>query len=213
MKRFAAFALVFVLAGCGGNSGSTSSGTTTHAAPTPSSGAPPWPAPPNPMELTRKAGLVPETHEFLKYHVHSHLDVFVNGTPVVVPAGIGIDIDNPAVRSGTAPDGSPGYGNIDPPCAEPCISPLHTHLEDGILHTESKTSKPNRLGQFFIQWDVRLTPTCVGGFCKPTAPIAIYVDGDRYTGDPRAIGLENLREIAIVIGTPPESIPSEFPSG
>ena len=50
------------------------------------------------------------------------------------------------------------------------------------------------------KWDVRLTPSCVGGFCKPKAPIAIYVDGDRYTGDPRAIGLENLREIAVVIG-------------
>jgi len=165
------------------------------------------------MQLTRKAGLVPETHEFLRYHVHSHLDIFVNGAPVVVPAGIGIDIDNPAVHSGTATDGSPAYGGIDPPCAEPCISPLHTHYEDGILHTESKTAKPNTLGQFFVQWDVRLTPSCVGGFCKPKTPIAIYVDGDRYTGDPRAIGLENLREIAVVIGSPPGSIPSKFPSG
>jgi hypothetical protein len=165
------------------------------------------------MQLTRKAGLVPETHEFLKYHVHSHLDIFVNGTPVVVPAGIGIDIANPAVHSGTATDGSPAYGGIDPPCAEPCISPLHTHYEDGILHTESKTAKPNTLGQFFVEWDVRLTPSCVGSFCKPKTPIAIYVDGDRDTGDPRAIGLENLREIAVVIGSPPASIPSKFPSG
>jgi len=206
-----AYLLVLALAGCGG--GQTTTAVTTATAPTPSVGAVQWPAPPNPMQLTRKAGLVPETHEFLKYHVHSHLDIFVNGTPVVVPAGIGIDIANPAVHSGTATDGSPAYGGIDPPCAEPCISPLHTHYEDGILHTESKTAKPNTLGQFFVEWDVRLTPSCVGSFCKPKTPIAIYVDGDRYTGDPRAIGLENLREIAVVIGSPPASIPSKFPSG
>ena len=212
MRTWGACLLVLALAGCGG--GTKTTVVTTDGAPTtPTVGAVQWPAPPNPMQLTRKAGLVPETHEFLKYHVHSHLDIFVNGTPVVVPAGIGIDIDNPAVHSGTAADGSPAYGGIDPPCAEPCISPLHTHYEDGILHTESKTTKPNSLGQFFVQWDVRLTPRCVGGFCKPKAPIAIYVDGARYTGDPRAIGLENLREIAVVIGSPPESIPSKFPSG
>jgi hypothetical protein len=211
MKTWGAYLLVLALAGCGG--GQTTIAVTTATAPTPSVGAVQWPAPPNPMQLTRKAGLVPETHEFLKYHVHSHLDIFVNGTPVVVPAGIGIDIANPAVHSGTATDGSPAYGGIDPPCAEPCISPLHTHYEDGILHTESKTAKPNTLGQFFVEWDVRLTPSCVGSFCKPKTPIAIYVDGDRYTGDPRAIGLENLREIAVVIGSPPASIPSKFPSG
>jgi hypothetical protein len=211
MKTWGACLLVLALAGCGG--GQTTTAVTTATAPTPSVGAVQWPAPPNPMQLTRKAGLVPETHEFLKYHVHSHLDIFVNGTPVVVPAGIGIDIANPAVHSGTATDGSPAYGGIDPPCAEPCISPLHTHYEDGILHTESKTAKPNTLGQFFVEWDVRLTPSCVGSFCKPKTPIAIYVDGDRYTGDPRAIGLENLREIAVVIGSPPASIPSKFPSG
>src|SRR5580765_501509 len=210
MKTWGACLLVLALAGCGGSK--TTTAVTTTTAPTPSVGAVQWPAPPNPMQLTRKAGLVPETHEFLRYHVHSHLDIFVNGAPVVVPAGIGIDIDNPAVHSGTATDGSPAYGGIDPPCAEPCISPLHTHYEDGILHTESKTAKPNTLGQFFVQWDVRLTPSCVGGFCKPKTPIAIYVDGDRYTGDPRAIGLENLREIAVVIGSPPGSIPSKFPS-
>jgi hypothetical protein len=212
MRIWGACLLVLALAGCDG--GKKTTVVTTGPAPTTAAvGAVQWPAPPNPMQLTRKAGLVPETHEFLKYHVHSHLDIFANGTPVVVPAGIGIDIANPAVHSGTATDGSPAYGGINPPCAEPCISPLHTHYEDGILHTESKTAKPNRLGQFFVEWNVRLTPSCVGSFCRPKTPITTYIDGDRYTGDPRAIGLENLREIAIVIGTPPESIPSKFPSG
>src|SRR3974377_75222 len=56
----------------------------------------PWPAPAPPMARARAAGLVPETAESLEYHVHAHLDVFVNGTQITVPAGIGIDTRTPA---------------------------------------------------------------------------------------------------------------------
>jgi hypothetical protein len=210
MKRCAAAVLLLVLSGCGGNKESTA--TTTHAAPTPATGAVPWPAPPNPMALTRKVGLTPETHEFVFLHVHSRLFVFVNGKPVTVPAGIGIDIDNPAVHSGKLEDGSTAYGGIAPPCAVPCISPLHTHDDTGVLHTEAKENQFNTLGELFTEWDVRLDTNCVGGYCKPKAPIAVYVDGDRYTGDPRNIKLEDKKAIAFVIGTPPDKIPSSFES-
>jgi hypothetical protein len=170
-----------------------------------------WPAPPKPMALTRAAGLTPETHEFVFLHVHSHLDVFVQGRRVVVPAGIGIDTHAPAVRRFKAPDGTMGYGGINPPCAKPCISPLHTHFDDGVLHTEAKKHQFNRLGQFFTEWKVRLNGNCVGGFCKPANKIAVYVNGDRSTGDPRSIQLKDKTEIAIVIGKPPSHIPSTFP--
>lgn len=181
-------------------------------APTPTSGAAPWPAPPNPLELARKAGLEPETHELFAYHVHAHLDVFVNGQPVQVPAGIGIETDDPAVHHAVLDDGTDAYGGISRPCAQPCISPLHTHDVTGILHTESAKSHPNRLGQFFTEWDVALNRMCVGGYCAPGASVLVYVDGDRYTGDPAAIPLTDHKEIAIVIGTPPKDIPTEFPS-
>ncbi len=180
-------------------------------APRPAHDAAPWPAPADPLRLTRAAGLTPEPREQLAYHVHAHLDVFVNGKPVVVPAGIGINIHDPGVKSYDNPDGSKGYGGIKL-CGQPCISPLHTHDTSGVLHTESKTMTPNRLGQFFTEWHVRLDRTCVGGYCRPDS-IEIYVDGKRYRGDPRAIGLTNLREIAIVIGTPPSSTPGKFPTG
>ncbi|MGZ4315993.1 MAG: hypothetical protein ACXVRS_09170 [Gaiellaceae bacterium] len=207
MRGWAICLLVLALAGCGGG-GKTAP---VPAAPTPAKGAAPWPAPADPMKLTEKAGLTPETHEFLLYHVHAHLDVFVNGTPVTVPAGIGINIHDPGVHSAKAKDGSTVYGFIDPPCAQPCISPLHTHDISGILHTEAKKNQSNNLGEFFTEWNVRLDAKCVGGYCKPAAPISIYVDGDTYTGNPRQIGLEDLREIAIVIGTPPTKVPSTFP--
>jgi hypothetical protein len=48
----------------------------------------------------------------------------------------------------------------------------------------------------------------VGGYCKP-GTIRFYVDGKRYAGDPRAIQLTNHKEIAVVIGTPPKTIPSK----
>jgi len=198
--------LALAVAGCG----KANSEYTASEAATPASGAAPWPAPPNPMALTRTAGLVPERAEFLEYHVHAHLDVFVNGKPVRVPAGIGINIKDPGVKSAPLADGTPSYGGIEL-CRKVCISPLHTHDDTGILHTETKTVQPNRLGQFFTEWAVRLTPECVGGFCKPEAPIAIFVDGKRYTDDPREIELSDMREIAIVIGSTPDSIPSEFP--
>lgn len=174
-------------------------------APKPAHGGAPWPAPRDPLRLTVAAGLQPERNESLVHHVHSHLDVFVNGSHVTVPAGIGIAIHDPGVRLFVAPDGSKAYGGIRL-CRTACISPLHTHDDTGILHTESKSPVPNRLGQFFTEWGVRLDRSCVGGYCKPDS-IAIYLDGKRYTGDPRSILLTNHREIAIVIGTPPKTIP------
>ena len=207
MRGWAICLLVLALAGCGGSSKKTP----VRAAPTPAKDAAPWPAPADAMKLAEKAGLTPETHEFLLLHVHAHLDVFVNGSPVTVPAGIGINIHDPGVHNAKAKDGSTVYGFIDPPCAQPCISPLHTHDVSGILHTEAKKNQFNNLGEFFTEWNVRLDKKCVGGYCKPAAPISIYVGGNAYTGNPRQIELENLREIAIVIGTPPAEIPSTFP--
>jgi hypothetical protein len=158
------------------------------------------------MERTVQAGLKPQPKEFLTNHVHAHLDVFVDGKPVVVPSGIGIKIENPAVRRFTEPDGSVSYGGIDL-CNEACISPLHTHDVSGIIHTESADPKPNTLGELFIEWGVPLDASCVATYCSPATPIAIYIDGEPTTGDPRAIELTNQREIAIVIGTPPAEIP------
>lgn len=179
-------------------------------APTPKTGAPPWPAPKDPIQLAKAAGLEPERFEHLTYHVHSHLDVFVNGKNVKVPAGIGIDIHDPAVQHGPLPDGSIAYGGIKR-CRQPCISPLHTHADYGLIHTETSKPRPNTLGEFFVEWGVRLDRSCVGGYCKPDS-IVVYVNGKVFTGDPRTILLANHTEIAIVIGTPPAKIPKRFPN-
>jgi len=197
-----ALGALLLAAACGGGNPPRVGST-----PVPLATVTPWPAPSNPLDLAQRAGLVLENKEFLLFHVHAHLDVFLNGVRVLVPAGIGININDPGVQHGP----EPSYGGIKL-CNQPCISPLHTHTIDGILHTESKESKPNTLGQFFIEWDVKLDANCVGEHCKPATPIKIYVNGELYSGNPADIQLTNKKEIAIVIGTPPAAIPKEFPN-
>ena len=205
--------LVLALASCGGDGEGDGEGDGAEgvpAAPTPAEGAVPWPRPTDPLERADEAGLEPATVEFLDFHVHAHLDVFVNGQPVEVPGAIGIDIDDPAVKEFDTEFG-PSWGGIpEEGCDDPCISPLHTHASDGVLHTEAAIDRPNTLGEFFTEWGVALDAECVGGYCEPDAVIQVFIDGEAFEGDPADIELVDQREIAIVIGSPPDEIPSDF---
>ena len=204
MRRLLALLLAVLVTAAACGDDATDGATTDEASP--ASGPPPeWPAPPDPLERTRAAGLEPEVREQLQVHRHSHLDVFFNGDSVTVPAGVGIDITDPGVQTFDDP-GGPAYGGIEE-CENPCISPLHTHDVTGILHTESTSDEFRTLGQFFVEWGVRLDDNCVGDYCTPETDIAVYVNGDRDTGNPADIELADHTEIAIVIGSPPEDIP------
>ena len=200
-RRALGLACVLLLAGCATPGNSTGSAAEPSAATPSQAPLELWPLPDDAMGLTRVAGLEPLTSESLAYHAHVHLDVLLDGRPVLVPGGIGIDIDNPAVKRFDDPAGL-GYGGIDEPCDDPCISPLHTHDPDGVLHTESPTPTPNTLGEFLIEWDVTLPDDA-----------KVYVHGDLYTGNVAEIELTDLLQIAIVMGEPPAVIPSEFPAG
>jgi hypothetical protein len=203
-RTIAVACVVLVAASCAGPTASVAPPPPSAAAA--SLAAPPtllWPAPADPLVRTVAAGLEPAQEEFLNNHVHAHLDVFIDGEAILVPAGIGINTEDPEVRY--FPDvGS--YGGIEM-CAQPCISPLHTHDASGIIHTESADPEPHTLGQFFTEWGVELSETCVGEHCAPT-PIAVYIAGERYEGDPGAIEITDQKVIVIVVGTPPAVIPS-----
>jgi hypothetical protein len=198
---------LLLLAACGGES---SSSDTSKPSPVASDlEVPSWSLPADPLSLAREAGLMPDSKEYLTYHVHAHLDVFVNGDPVEIPAGIGIEITDPAVKN----FGS-GYGGIpEQGCEQVCISPLHTHDPDGVIHTEAPSEARFTLGQFFVQMGIRLDASCVDEFCTPDVPVAVVVDGQRQSGNPADIVLRDNQEIAIVIGTPPEEIPDTFSGG
>ena len=126
------------------------------------------------------------SREALAFHIHQHLDIFVDGKKVTVPALIGID------------DGS-------------FITELHTHDSTGLLHVESPKKIPYSLGQFFGVWGVRLSPTCVGGYCaSPSKPLKMYLNGKRYRANPNNLVLQNHQEIAVVYGKAPKKIPSTY---
>lgn len=195
MRRSIVGILVLLTAACASPS---EPGATSSARPEPIEL---WPLPDDPMALAEEAGLEPLRSEELEYHVHAHLDVFKDGQPVIVPGGIGIDITDPAVKRFDEPTGV-GYGGIEEPCDDPCISPLHTHGGDGVIHTESPTPTPNTFGQFLVEWDVELPDDT-----------KVYVDGEEHTQDVSRIELADGRQITVVIGEAPDEIPSEFPAG
>ena len=128
-------------------------------------------------------------------HTHEHLDLYLNGRHVAVPANVGIG-------------SKPRY-----------YSPLHTHDRTGILHVESPTSTTYTLGQFFGVWGVRLTSSCVGAYCAHgDRTLRAFVDGKPFAGDPARIPLRRHDEIVIAYGTRaelPKPIPSSygFPPG
>jgi hypothetical protein len=123
-------------------------------------------------------------------HIHQHLDLYVDGRKVPVPAGVGID---PAV----------GY------------APLHTHDTGGIVHVESPTVRSYTLGEFFGVWGVRFTPGCLGGYCAGGGrQLRVYVNGRAYRGDPTTLALAPHQELVVAYGTPaqlPSPIPSSYP--
>jgi hypothetical protein len=129
--------------------------------------------------------------EQLAFHVHQHLDLWLNGRKVAVPAAIGI-----------------GAGQF-----QPFITELHTHDATGIVHIEAAQKHVYSLGQLFGEWGVRLSPRCLGSFC---GQLRWWVNGKRQRGDPAAHQLFPAhQEIAIALGRPPARVPSgyTFPPG
>jgi hypothetical protein len=120
-------------------------------------------------------------------HIHQHLDLFVDGHEVPVPALVGID---PAVG----------------------FAPLHTHDSSGVVHVESPTVRTYTLGDFFAVWGVRFTPGCLGGYCTSgDRRLRVYVNGTPVRGDPTALVLQPHQEIVVAYGTAAQ-LPSPVPS-
>jgi len=156
----------------------------------------PWNAPIDAVAGMELAGLTPLFANLVK-HVHSHLTVLVDGASVPVPAGIGI---------GEPVDG--GGGSLE--SAVGVYSPLHTHTPDGILHVEPDIPPLNlTLGQFFDEWQVQLTSSCLGSYCNGHGKtLRAYVNGAQVS-DPRAIALTDHADIVLVYGLP--GVPSTLP--
>lgn len=136
-----------------------------------------WAAPADVEAGVKAAGLQMLTAEGTALHIHQHLSVTVDGSPVVVPAEMGIDV------------------------AQQRISPIHTHDESGIIHVESPTVQTFTLGQVFDEWQQKLAPGRVGPYRDGAdgQTVTVFVDGKTYAGDPRSIPLTSHEDIDIVV--------------
>jgi hypothetical protein len=130
-----------------------------------------------PLDLTTLGG-----HNGLVQHFHVHIDIFVNGKKVRIPALVGIN---------------PGAGYL---------TELHTHDARGVIHIEAQKARDFTVGQFFGEWAVYLDPHSIGGY----SGMKWYLDGKQQTGNPATLIFKPHQEIAFVVGKPPPKIPSSF---
>jgi hypothetical protein len=130
-----------------------------------------------PLDLTTLGG-----HNGLVLHFHAHIDIFVNGKKVKVPALVGI---NPGANY---------------------LTELHTHDTRGVIHIEAQKSRDFTVGQFFAEWAVYLGSHSIGGYSGMTW----YLNGKQQTGNPAILVFKPHQELAFVVGTPPAKIPSSY---
>ncbi len=106
-------------------------------------GPPPWDAPRDAVSYIDKAGFERLPLDFSGPSPYTvTLSVTVDGAPVQLPAGIGVD----RVRAEQAA--------------------VHTHTTDGVVHVEAKTTAERpTLAQFFTLWGIRYDAKCLGDAC------------------------------------------------
>jgi hypothetical protein len=130
-----------------------------------------------PLDLTTLPG-----HNGLVLHFHVHIDIFVNGKKVAIPALVGINV---------------GAG---------WLTELHTHDTRGVIHVEAQKSRDFTVGQFFAEWAVYLNSHSIGGY----SGMRWYLDGKQQTGNPQTLIFKPHQEIAFVVGKAPTKIPSSY---
>jgi hypothetical protein len=127
--------------------------------------------------------------EKLVYHVHTHLTIFVNGSPRQVPYGIGIVPPRQLDNTSSGPFVAGGS----------CFYWLHTHAADGIIHIESPSVRTYTLGDFFDIWHQPLGPNQVG---PVKGKVTAFYNGQVYKDNPRDIPLGSHVQVQLDVGTP-----------
>ena len=123
------------------------------------------------------------------FHIHAHLDMFVDSKSVTIPAGIGIKQNE-------------------------CLYWLHTHNTSGVIHIESPTVMTFTLAQFIQVWDN--TPGISPKFEELThndKNLKVFVNGIEVKDSFDKIKLSAHDEIVIVSGSTPPTLPSSYEFG
>jgi hypothetical protein len=150
-----------------------------------------WTAPSDVEAKANLAGLSILPNETLDRHDHAHLDIWIDGKQVNLPAYVGI-------AGGASPTG---------------FSSLHTHDATGVIHIESPANQRFLLGQVFDEWNVYLSSSQIGNLASTGGKtLNVYLNGKKVTTDPNNIELLAHEEIAIVYGTAAENAKVKVPS-
>lgn len=127
----------------------------------------------------------------ISYHVHAHLDIFVNGVQMRIPAGAGIVPPREIFQQ-------PG-GPFTDQSSTTCLYWLHVHADDGIIHIEAPKKQAFSLGEFFDIWGQPLSSSQVG---PAQGAVVAFVNGQRFPGNPRDIPLMDRELVQLDVGTP-----------
>jgi hypothetical protein len=123
------------------------------------------------------------------FHIHAHLEIFVDGKKEPIPANIGIDE-------------AAGF-----------LSPLHTHPTapdnpEGTIHMEADQQYDFTLGQFMNVWGVKFSGSQIGSLkSKGDQKLQVYVNG-QLAKDPVNVVMQEHDIIVIGYGKP-GSFPKE----
>ena len=126
------------------------------------------------------AGIQCEREEYSTFHIHAHLDIFINGKPYEVPRLVGI-------------------------IPSTCLYWMHTHDRSGIVHIEAPQVRTFTLGHFFDIWKA----TAKGVPAAKEKP-QVFVNGKKVNVDLGKVEITPRSEIAIIYGKEPPTIPSSY---
>ncbi len=87
------------------------------------------------------------SHQNVKLHIHSELDIIINGIEQVIPANIGV---------------STGV-----------MRPIHTHDSSGEVHMEGPCQRDFILGEFFDVWEKEFNETCLLDKCNGNITMSV----------------------------------------
>jgi hypothetical protein len=159
----------------------------------------PVPYPTSPATGDTVANIPCGGNEVLTVHYHASLQLYVNGQPQQVPAGVGI------VQPDYVTQQSPHLASNG---TTSCFYYLHTHDTSGIVHIESPDNNQYVLGQFFQIWGQRLSKTQVMDNKVDAAhQLRVVLFGGNgkmttYTGDPAQIALSAHETIVLLYNSP-----------
>lgn len=156
------------------------------------------PHPKSPANGSPVDGIACTGGETLTVHYHADLQIYVNGQPQAIPAGIGI----------VEPDSAQAGPHLASNGTSACIYALHTHDGSGVIHVEAPGNNTYTLGNVFDIWGRNLSKSQVlSNKVDSSHKLVVEVfDANgkltKYADDPADIQLASHETIVLLYNSP-----------